>query len=556
MKQRFLSLLCLILVLTLLTGCSDLSMESIGSFLTGKEISEETPEESTADDIPQQEMASQAVMNQAEAPEVLRLAYQEEYGLDPFSTVSLNNRTILSLIYEPLYVINDEFQPEPVLAASQEVSEDGRTTTITLRSGVRFHSGQNLTAQDVVYSFEKAKDSDYYGNRFYYISSVTAQDSSTVVITTSVSYESVAMLLDFPIVRTGSCGPLATQEDNSDLDDSTSEDTQQATSDAVSQYPDGTGPFLYDGSYELTRFADWWQDTFFLGYTSVSLTPCTTATDIRDHYEYGQVNLVCTDPSSAAYAAFHNDFELWSAPTTIMQYIGFNHNDKVFGKASVRSLITYALDRETIVAEDLGGFGLPATLPASPLSPLYNAGLAADYAYNLNTFHALREAAEIDDYTGDGILDVYTKDFSRSLSGTMIVNAASNQRVATANRIADALNALGFDITVEALEEQDYRRALANQNFDLFYGEIRMSANFDMGSFFRELGSASFAGSASANGVNLCTAMLENSGNAYDLHKWVMDTGMICPVLFKSYAVYTTRGAAQGLNPAVDWVIH
>ena len=55
---------------------------------------------------------------------------------------------------------------------------------------------------------------------------------------------------------------------------------------------------------------------------------------------------------------------------------------------------------------------------------------------------------------------------------------------------------------------------------------------------------------------SLCRAALENSGNAYDLHKWVMDKGMICPVLFISYAVYTTRGATPNLSPAVDWVIH
>lgn len=553
LKHRILSLIALLLALALLSGCSGISMEKIGSFLTGRdveaEVAEAEPEES-ADSQPT--MAAEAVMNQAEAPEVLRLAYQEESGLDPFSTVSLNNRTILSLIYEPLFVVNDEFQAEPVLASGVEVSEDGCTTTVTLRSGVRFHSGQSLSAQDVLYSYEKAKASSYYGNRFYHVSEVAAE-GSTVVFTTDTSYESLALLLDFPIVRAGSCGPLEQEEPEEDAPDEQEEQPQQPAAETI---PDGTGPFVYDGSYDLPRFADWWQESFFLGYERVSLTPCTTAADIRDRYEYGQVNLVCTDPSSAAYAAFHNDFELWSAPTTVMQYIGFNHNDKVFGKSSVRALITYVVDRETIVAEDLGGFGLPATLPASPLSPVYDAGLAADYAYDLDAFQALREAGEIDDYTGDGILDVYTKDFSRSLEGTMIVNAASNQRVATANRIAEALNALGFHITVKALEEQEYRQALEYQNFELYYGEIRMSNTFDMGSFFRERGSASFAGSASANGVELCSAMLENSGNAYDLHKWVMDTGMLCPVLVKSYAVYTTRGAAQGLNPAVDCVIH
>ena len=223
---------------------------------------------------------------------------------------------------------------------------------------------------------------------------------------------------------------------------------------------------------------------------------------------------------------------------------------------SVRACMTYIIDRETIVMEDLGGFGLPATLPASPLSPSYNAGLAADYAYDPDTFQEMLAKGEIEDYTGDGVLDVYVKDFSRPLEGTMIVNAASNQRVATANRIAEALNAVGFSITVEPLEEDAYQSALKYQNFDLYYGEIRMSNNFDMGSFFRDYGSANYGGNASATGVGYSCDMLENSGNAYDLHKWVMDKGWLCPVLFKSYAVYTTRGAAGGLNPAVDWVIH
>lgn len=551
MNQKIRALIAMILALTLLCGCSGVSMEQIGSFLTGKDVEEaETIAEETESDNAEEDqtMAAEAVMNQAEAPEVLQLAYQEEYGLNPFTTVSLNNRTILSLLYEPLFVVNDEFQAEPVLASKIEVSDDGLTSTITLRQGVKFHNGETMTADDVLYSYHMAEESNYYGNRFYHLESVTAQDPSTLVITTSTSYENVALLLDFPIVREGTCGPLESNE---------SEESEEETAIDRSQYiPEGTGPFIYNDSYVLTRFEDWWQGNFFLNYETASLTACSTAADIRDHYEYGLVNLVCTDPSSAAYATFHNDYELWSAPTTVMQYIGFNHNNKVFGVDAVRACITYVIDRDSIVAEDLGGFGLSASLPASPLSPLYNAGLAADYSYDLNAFQNLLDSAEIQDYTGDGVLDVYVKDFSRPLEGTMIVNAASNQRVATANRIAEALNAVGFRITVEPLEEQEYQTALKYQNFDLYYGEIRMSNNFDMGSFFRDYGSANYGGSASATGVGLCADMLENSGNAYDLHKWVMDKGWICPVLFKSYAVYTTRGAASGLNPAVDWVIH
>ncbi len=564
MKQKLLSMLALTLCLTTLCGCSGISMEKIGSFLSGEEHVEEPPAQQETPETPKEDqtMASEAVMEQAAAPDVLRLAYQEEYGLNPFTTYSLNNRTILSLLYEPLFVITEDFEPEYVLASDLQVSNDGLTTTITLRPGVKFHNGDALTADDVLYSYALASDSDYYGNRFIHITSVTATNARTVVFTTRTSYENLALLLDFPIVREGTGGLTAAemkalkdaQKQAQEAGEPLPEMEEPA--DPVTLVPEGTGPFVYSSSYELKRFDQWWQKESPMGYQAAALTPCTTAADIRDHFEYGKVNLVCTDPSSAAYATYHNDFERWGSPTTVMQYIGFNHNDKVFGVDAVRACVTYVLNRDLIVAEDLGGFGLPASLPASPLSPYYDAGLAADYGYNMNAFNELLASAEIKDYTEDGVLDVYVKDFSRPLAGKMIVNASSNQRVKTANRIAEALNNMGFSITVEPLEEKDYQNALKYQNFQLYYGEIRMSPNFDLGSFFRELGSANYGGMVSGTGVTLCGAMLENSGNAYDLHKWVMDKGYLCPVLFKSYAVYTTRGAASDLSPAVDWVVH
>lgn len=527
MKKKLQALTAMLLALTLLTGCSDLSMEKIGSFLTGKEIEEEAPKKEP--EQKPQEMASEAVLNEAEAPDVLRLAYQEAYGLNPFNTASLNNRAILSLLYEPLFVVSSQFEPEPVLAASTEVSEDGKTTTVSLRSGVRFHSGAAMTADDVVYSYELAAASSYYGNRFYHVESVEAVDARTIAIHTKLPYENAVLLFDFPIVR---------------------RDTGEEP------IPDGTGPFLYQDNYQLPRFENWWNDEWTLDYDSASLMPCSAATEIRDRFEYGEVNLVCTDPSSAAYATYHSDLERWSAPTTIMQYIGFNHNSKVFGVDAIRAAVTYVIDREAIVSEDLGGFGIPTTLPVSPLSPLYHAGLASNYDYDIDAFYSLIDTIDVEDYLSDGILDVYVKDYSIPIEGTMIVNSSSNQRVATAERIAESLRKVGFNITVKPMDEDEYRTALKYQNFDLYFGEIRMSPNFDLGSFFRDYGSANYGGTVSGNGVSLCSDMLENSGNAYNLHKWVMDKGMICPILFKSYAVYTARGAAQNLNPGLDWVIH
>ena len=428
MKRRISFVLALALMLTMLGGCS-ISLGRLTSFFT-RESQETAHDDSQSEETPPEEMASETVLTETQAPEVLCLPYQKDYGLNPYTCTSFTNRAIFSLLYEPLYAMDSQYIAQPVLAADTAISEDGLTTTITLRQGVKFHSGASLTAEDVVYSYTLARDSSYYDGRFRHFTSVAAQGADTLIIQTDTSYESVALLLDFPIVR---------------------KDSGEAA------VPDGTGAYRYQSGDVLTAFGQWWGGESPLGYERVELTSCTTATDIRDKFEYGTVNLVYTDPNSTAYATFHNesDYELWSCPTTVMQYVGFNTNSDVFSHSAIRAAVTFAIDRETIVAKDLGGFAEATSLPAPPNSPYYDAGLAADFDLDLSAFRALMEEAQVEDYTDDGLLDVYVDGYPETVGGTMIVSAGSAQRVETANRIAAALMETGIDTF--ALNKRHFR---------------------------------------------------------------------------------------------------
>ena len=152
MKKKISLLLCAGLLLSMLTGCSGgkLGLTWFTSKFTGK----------TAEDI-QQEQES-AAAEEAAAPEATAvvtevfndissfgLAYQKNYGVHPYDCESLNNRCILSFLYEPLFVVSSEnFEASPVLASSYEVSDDGLTTTVHLRPEACFSDGSPLTAQD------------------------------------------------------------------------------------------------------------------------------------------------------------------------------------------------------------------------------------------------------------------------------------------------------------------------------------------------------------------------------------------------------------------------
>ena len=252
----------------------------------------------------------------------------------------------------------------------------------------------NMTAADAAYSLNISRNSDYYGTRLSRVTSIVAQDDTTLVLTTDTAYECLPLLLDIPIIKDGS--------------------VQQTN-------PPGTGPYTLSGG-ALVRWDGWWQTTEpLVNFDTIALTESDTASDIRDNFEYGDADLVETDPNSLAYVGFHNDYELWNGTTTILQYIGYNLTAGAFTNYGLRAAVTYAVDRSSIVANDLGGFGTAAVLPCSPQTSYYDAKLAADYGFSLTNFYAQLNSAGVKDEDGDGVLDLYfdSLGYSIPVSGTM-----------------------------------------------------------------------------------------------------------------------------------------
>ena len=108
---------------------------------------------------------------------------------------------------------------------------------------------------------------------------------------------------------------------------------------------------------------------------------------------------------------------------------------------------------------------------------------------------------------------------------------------------------------MEALAWEDYTAALAAGEFDLYYGEVRLSANFDLSSFFRFGGSLAYGALADNYMENLCHLALANNGNNYNLYERLCGRGYITPVLFKNYAIYTTRGSVADPSGYLDWFL-
>lgn len=95
----------------------------------------------------------------ADAPKevVIGLA-GDAYSLDPYPLNETITNAINNHLYDSLVSPDANLQPEPSLAETWDISEDAKTWTFNLRKNVKFHNGNDFTADDIIYSFDRSKE--------------------------------------------------------------------------------------------------------------------------------------------------------------------------------------------------------------------------------------------------------------------------------------------------------------------------------------------------------------------------------------------------------------
>lgn len=122
-------------------------------------------------------------------------------GFDPVRGPSGMSHVVIEQVYSTLMLLDSEAKPIPGLAESYQMSDDGLTYTFKLRQGVTFHNGDEVTAEDVKFSFDRlrAKDSGYsYGSQVETIAAVDAVDKYTVKFTLSERTGPFLIYMAFP----------------------------------------------------------------------------------------------------------------------------------------------------------------------------------------------------------------------------------------------------------------------------------------------------------------------------------------------------------------------
>ena len=220
MKKKLLALfLALVMVGAVLPGCGDGSKDPGGQGNNGK----------TGEPVKGGEIT-------------VGIAQDLDDSLDPHQTVAAGTREVLFNIFEGLVKPNSDGEMIPAVAEKYTLSEDGTTYTFTLREGVKFHNGQTVTAEDVVYSINRCAAVPEGQEKplvaaFSAVKSVEALDEKTVAVTIAQRD------LEFISYMTAAIIPA----------DYENQDTA----------PVGTGPFRFvsrtpQQDFVMERFEDYW----------------------------------------------------------------------------------------------------------------------------------------------------------------------------------------------------------------------------------------------------------------------------------------------------------
>lgn len=381
--------------------------------------------------------------------------------LDPFKDISSVNRSLVTLLYDGLVYIDETFTAQPLLISGY--SNSGNLLSVTLRSGVRFSDGSAITADDVTYSYEKAKASSYYSARLSNIKSAAASGNTVSFELRSADFNALASL-DFPIVKKGTVQPLGESDNLFDITP-----------------PIGAGRYVINGIVPSATLIpnSYCNRSETLSVGTINLFEVNDSDGMAYGLQIGNYDYWYNDLSSGQYTRVNAGLSV--VPTNSLVYLAFNEDKSIFTENAVRCALSMMLDRDAISSQGFQGHAVSTVVPFNPSwSAMKNIPLSGKTAANTDGAKAILEKAGYTSINHYG----YRCSSTKSLTCTLTVCKDNAFKLAAAQQIKEQLAKLNFNVKIIELSYKEYKTAIAEGNFEMYLGEIKVPANMNISQFF------------------------------------------------------------------------
>ena len=363
-------------------------------------------------------------------------------NMNPLDNVNETNLQMFNLIYESLYICDKTQKAQPVLASGYSVSSDGLTWTVNLKSGIKWHDGTELTAKDVVYTYQYVlNNSEFsaYAINVSNISSVTAVSDYAVNFSLKTPQANFLNLLEIPVIK---------------------------SSDGKEFTPVGTGAYVYSKTENktiyLTANPNWHKGSSAIQDISVKILPDEdTAT-----YSYisKEIDVISANSGNemGKYTS-NSDNVIVDYTSNNFNFIGINTNSEPLSNRLFRKAIAHSIDKNAINSQILLSHGSVANSCMNSQWWVYNPAVTV-YEYSkdkaLNVLNEVQKNMKLSDIT-------------------LLVNEENPDKLKVAELIQKNLADCGITMNIESVDWTNFSDRIATGNYQMYLGTVKYSSEIN-----------------------------------------------------------------------------
>ena len=384
-------------------------------------------------------------------------------SLNPTSCIERSLISLNQLIFESVVDLDASLKPTPMLADSWE--HEGKTWTFKLRSGVMFHNGAEMTAHDVVRSYETFMSSyvenPYFG-RMQAITGMEAVDIYTLKVTGQTAGMATLYAMNFPVMQYNTL---------------------------ADEMPRGSGPYWYIGrdaedNIRLEANPLWWKKQPTIH--TILFKRFDEAGDAIEAVHTNQIDMLATTSPKAAFSRKLAALTSMDYTTLTYEMLVPNLSDNsIMSDIRMRQAVMYAIDRSVIASNAYLDMAVQCEVPIQPTCWLYESQ-SAIYYYSPERALQLMNSMGWYDLTGNGRLNKMEGRLLREPSVTiMTYNESTNSmRENAANLIAFYLEAIGINARVSVVSQARLRENMKARSYDLALVGVNLSEVPNMSAIF------------------------------------------------------------------------
>lgn len=354
--------------------------------------------------------------------------------LDPQNSTDNYSQVAITQIYDRLFEIDEKNgTPVPSLVESYKKINDN-ILEIVLKKGVKFTNGDSLTAEDVKFTLERAKENPKVAHLYKMIKDVKVLNNNTLEIITE---EPFAPLLNHLSHKSSSIINKKEVLKNSEN---------------YFNNPVATGPYKVQNwalgdSITLISNENYYKGSPKIKTVIIKAVPEENSRVIG--LETGEIDMSLDIPAiSWEELEKSGKAKVYSAPSTTTGYVGLNTKSPTLSNKLLRQIIAMAIDKESIVDTIYLGKTKVANQFLAPPVFGYNKD-ALPQEYNVEKAQQLLE--------------------ENGLVGTKLkISVSSPERVQVATIIQDQLKKIGIDLEIELLEWGAFLSQTGSRNTDMF----------------------------------------------------------------------------------------